>query len=141
MSDMAPIFYNAWVTLMGDPQTQETWRVDKAWKEELRKKIGDITIEAKVYKLLRIVLQQRKESMFHNCLDALLRRLKTGSRCEKCFDYFIRKWVPKKDQWAYCYRRGLQIKTNMYAEEFHHVFKRNYLKGKVNKRVDARFGR
>ena len=105
----------------------------------MRKKIEDITIEAEVYKLLRIVLQQRKESMFHNFLDALLRQLKTGTRCEKCFDYFIRKWVPKKDQWAYCYRRGLQIKTNMYAEAFHHVFKRNYLKGKVNKRVDARW--
>ena len=30
-----------------------------------------------------------------------------------------------------------KINTNMYAEVFNCVFKRNYLKGKVNKRVDA----
>lgn len=49
----------------------------------------------------------------------------------------VKSWFPKKDQWAYCYRHGLQINTNMYAEAFHCVFKQNYLKGKVNKRVDA----
>ena len=99
---------------MGDPRPRKhvcTWRVDKAWKEELRKKIGDITIEAEVYKLLRIVLQQQKENMFHNCLAALLRRLKAGSKCQKFFDYFSRKWVPRKDQWAYCNRRGHEINT------------------------------
>ena len=137
---MAPQFYNAWVAVMGNSRPRRlvgTWHVDKTWKEELRKKIGDITIEAEVYKMLRIVLQQQTMNLFHDCLDALLRRLKTGSKCEKFFDYFSRDCVPKKDQWAYCYRRGLQINTNMYDEAFHRVFKRNYLKGKVNKRVDA----
>lgn len=49
----------------------------------------------------------------------------------------VKSGFPKKDQWVYCYRRGLQINTNMYAKAFHRVFKQNYLKGKVNKRVDA----
>ena len=75
MSNMAPQFYNAWVAVMGDPRPKKlvcTWHVNKAWKEELRKKIGDITIEADVYKLLRIVLQHQNENMFHDCLEALL---------------------------------------------------------------------
>ena len=101
MSDMAPQFYNAWVAVMEDPRPRKlvcTWHVDKAWKEELRKKIGDITIEAEVYKLLRIVLQQQKENMFHDCLGALLRRLKTGSKCDIFFNYFNKEWVPRKEQ-------------------------------------------
>lgn len=38
--------------------------------------------------------------------------------------------------WAYCYRAGMGINTNMKVEAFHRVFKYSYLKGKVNKRVD-----
>ena len=34
------------------------------------------------------------------------------------------------------YRVGMGINTNMVVEAFHRVFKYNYLKGKVNKRVD-----
>ena len=77
MSDMAPQFYNAWVAVMGDPRPIKlicTWHVDKAWKEELRKKIGDISIEAEVYKMLRIVLQQPEENTFKHCLQALRKR-------------------------------------------------------------------
>lgn len=140
MSDMAPQFYNAWVSVMGDPRPAKlicTWHVDKAWKEELRKKAGDLSVEAELYKLLRIVLQQTEETVFENCLQALMQRLKSGSKCQQFHDYFTKEWVPKKSQWAYCYRRGLQINTNMYVEAFHRVFKRIYLKGKINKRVDT----
>lgn len=139
MSDMAPQFYNAWVAVMGDPRPIKlicTWHVDKAWKEELRKKIGDISIEAEVYKMLRIVLQQPEENTFKDCLQALCNRLKSTAKCEQFNEYFNKEWAPKKEQWAYCYRKGLQINTNMYVEAFHRVFKRIYLKGKINKRVD-----
>ena len=72
--------------------------------------------------------------MFKDCLAALLQRLKVGSRCAKIFAYLTVGY--QKEQWAYCYRRGLQINTNMNAEAFRSVFKRLYLKGKVNKRED-----
>lgn len=32
------------------------WYVDKVWKEEFRKKVGDLSVEVELYKLLRIVL-------------------------------------------------------------------------------------
>ena len=92
------IFFNAWV-IMEEPRPRKlvcTFYVDKAWKEELRKRIGDITIEAEVYKLLRIVLQQQNGNMFLDCLHALLLRLKTGFKCEKFFEYVSKDWVPKK---------------------------------------------
>ena len=63
MSDMAPQFYNAWVAIMGDPRPIKlicTWPVDKAWKEELRKKIVDISTEAEVYKKRTVGLWLQK---------------------------------------------------------------------------------
>ena len=44
MSDI----YNAWVAINGNiPQHLFcTWHVDTAWREELRKKIGDLEIES-----------------------------------------------------------------------------------------------
>ena len=39
-------------------------------------------------------------------------------------------------QWAYCFRVGLGIKSNMFVEAFHKVFKYQYSKGKTNKRLD-----
>ena len=50
--------------------------------------------------------------------------------------YFDTYWISRKEKWAYCYRAGLGINTNMYVEAFHRVFKYQYLKGKYNKRVD-----
>lgn len=54
MSNMAPQFYNAWVAVMSNPRPIKlicAWHVDKAWKEELRKKISDLAVEVEVYKL------------------------------------------------------------------------------------------
>jgi len=72
-----------------------------------------------VYKSLKIVLQQTAEELFKDCLAALLQRLKSGSRCAEFLAHFSKEWVTKKEQQAYCYGRGLQINTNMYAEAFH----------------------
>jgi hypothetical protein len=48
--------------------------------------------------------------------------------------YFKHDWVPRRRNWAYYYRAGLGINTNMFVEAFHRVFKYNYLNGKHNKR-------
>ena len=125
ISDMVAQFFNAWIAVMGDQRPAKllcTWHVDKAWREELCRRIGDITVEVEVYKLLKIVLQQTAEELFKDCLAALLQRLKSGSRCAEFLAYFSKEWVTKKEQQAYCYRRGLQINTNMYAEAFHKCF-------------------
>lgn len=41
-----------------------TWHVDKAWKEELKKKNSDLAIEVEVYKMLRTILEQTDEKVF-----------------------------------------------------------------------------
>lgn len=136
MSDLASQFYNAWIGVMGGTPLRLvcTWHVDKAWQEELRAKVKDTIVAAEIYKMLRTVLQETSVTSFQDYFSQLLERLPALSL--EFSQYFKREWSGKKEWWAYCYRRGLGINTNMVVEAFHRVFKYSYLKGKCNKRVD-----
>jgi hypothetical protein len=114
-----------------------TWHVDKAWRAELKKKIGDTALEAEVYKMLRMVLEQTSTRLFQDCAGALLAKLSSDPKMKDFHDYLVQDWLKNKEIWAFCHRLGLGINTNMFTEAFHRVFKRLYLKGKVNKRVDS----
>lgn len=89
MSDMANQFYNAWVAVMGPKRPTKllcAWHVDKAWKEELRKKVGDVVLEAEIYKMIRTCLGQTSENLFEDCLSGLLNYLE----CEpKAFETIL----------------------------------------------------
>ena len=139
MSDIALQFYNAWVGINGGSPMRLlcTWHVDKAWREELRQKIGDVEVESQVYKMLRTVLEQPNEDAFEDHLSTMLGKLEEEETTKAFLDYFKRDWITRKPHWGYHYRAGLEINTNMFIEAFHRVFKYNYLKGKHNKRVDV----
>ena len=147
MSDMAPQFYNAWVASMGEPRPKKlvcTWHVDKAWRVELKVKIWDTGLEAEVYKMLRMVLEQTSTRLFQDCIGALLAELSSDLKKEyymkEFHDYFVQDWLQNKEIWAYCYRIGLGINTNMFTEAFHRrdqCFGRviQLTKGKANYRI------
>ena len=138
MTDLAPQFYNTYC-FVNECQPKRlfcTWHVDKAWKEELRRKIGNLEIEASVYKLLRTVLEETNEKVFDDQLASLVDKLSSNATIE-FKKYFVQNWVNIKTHWGYCYRVGDGINTNMFVEAFHRTFKYNYLKGKYNKRVDT----
>ena len=136
MSDLANQFFNAWIGIMGRAPLRLvcTWHVDKAWQEELRAKVKDTITAAEIYKMLRTVLQETTVTTFQDYFSQLLERLPALS--PEFSQYFGQEWPGKKEWWAYCYRAGLGINTNMAVEAFHRVFKYNYLRGKSNKRVD-----
>ena len=140
MSNIAPQYYTAWVGVMNHVLCPQkllcTWNVDKAINMELRKKIGYLSNEAEMYRLFRTVLEQTNESLFDECRRALLHRLSLSYKTAAFHKYCGRDWVHRKHQWAYCFRSGLGINTNMFVEAFHRVLKYGYLKGKVNKRLD-----
>ena len=50
----------------------------------------------------------------------------------------LRRLTLKKEteRWSFAYRVGEGTNTNMFCESFHRVFKYEYLKGKLNNRVD-----
>lgn len=136
MSDLASQFYNAWLAIMGGSPKRLycTWHVDRAWQQELRAKVKDTIIAAEIYKMLRTVLQQTEVATFKQYLSQLVERLPALS--VEFFSYFRSEWYGRTEYWAYCYRRGMGINTNMAVEAFHRVFKYSYLKGKANRRVD-----
>ena len=129
MSDMANQFYNAWIAVMGGSPSRLvcTSHVDKAWQQELRAKVHDTVTAAEIYKVLRTVLQETDEEYFHQLIDRL------PALSPEFYSYFQAEWSDKKETWAYCYRRGMGINTNMVVEAIHRVLKYAYLKGKVNK--------
>lgn len=137
MSDMAPQFFDGFCLVFGQMPKQLycTWHVDKAWKENLRKRIRDFEVEVEVYKQLRTVLEQTDEKMFDHFLEILEDRLANSKITEDFAEYFT-MYSRNKERWGYYARAGLGINTNMFCEAFHRVFKYTYLKGKVNKRVD-----
>ena len=70
--------------------------------------------------MFRTVLQQTNETLFDECLQGFLNRLSLYTKTASFKTYFERDWVPCKQQWAYCFRVGLGINTNMFVEAFHH---------------------
>lgn len=138
MSDLANQYYNAWVGVMQHHPRKLlcTWHVDKAWRENIREKVKDVTAQAEVYKMLRTVLEETSETTFSDLLAKVLNQLQSCDQTAAFHQYFVSEWVPKVQEWAFCHRLTLGINTNMYVEAFHRTFKHNYLKGKFNKRVD-----
>ena len=140
MSDLAPQYYDAFSEVSNSIPKKLfcTWHVDKAWREEIKKMVsGSMEVEAEVYKMLRVILQQTEVNVFEDSLDGLVDHLSKTKETKAFADYFVKFWVPKKRHWGYCYRVGCGINTNMFVEAFHRVLKYNYMKGKQNRRVDA----
>ncbi|GFT90304.1 uncharacterized protein TNCV_702081 [Trichonephila clavipes] len=50
--------------------------------------------------------------------------------------YFQQNYAQRPEKWAYCYRKGLGINTNMYLESLHKKIKYHYFDGKHVKRLD-----
>ncbi|XP_065650281.1 uncharacterized protein LOC136078435 [Hydra vulgaris] len=138
MSDMASQYYEAFCdAYLCEPlKFWCTWHVDKAWREELHKKIHNLEMEADIYKRIRFLLQLSDRNLFDDYLHLLMNYLHSSDLTQLFAEYFEKYWVSNKQNWAFCYRMGLGINTNMYVESFHKVFKYSYLQGKHNKRID-----
>lgn len=138
MSDDAPAFYNAWLCIMGNVEHRLlcTWHVDKNWRKNLNKICGGQEKKILVYKTLRALLQISDINKFEESLHKFLEDLYADLDTKEFAQYFEAHYVNRPQTWAYCYRVGLGINTNMYLESFHKVLKHIYLEGKKVKRLD-----
>jgi hypothetical protein len=138
MSDDAPAFYNAWSTVMTEVPNQLicTWHVDRNWRKNLSKIRGGAEKRAFVYKSLRVLLQCVSVDGFNNSLIQVLHDLQRDSDTVSFGEYFSSHYANRAQCWAYCYRLGLGINTNMYLESLHKVLKYVYLEGRKIKRLD-----
>ncbi|KAL9977667.1 hypothetical protein ACROYT_G015097 [Oculina patagonica] len=107
------------------------------WRENIREKVKDAEVGAEVYKMLRTVFEETSEATFSDLHNKMLSHLQDDEKTASFHKYFLSDWVPRAQEWAFCYRCALGINTTMYVEAFHRMFKHNYLKGKFNKCVDT----
>jgi hypothetical protein len=76
---------------------------------------------------------------FEEGLKAFLRFLSLNQSLHKFSEYFEQYYVSRTREWAYCYRMGAGINTNMALENMHGDLKRNHFDGKQVCRMDESF--
>lgn len=139
MNDDAPMMFNAWVAVMGgDPQKLLcAWHVDRAWQGHLNC-IKNEEKRRQIYKSLKVCLYELRDVEFRKMLDELLEECAqdVDDDVQKFRTYFIANYVDRAMCWAYCYRVGAKINTNMHVENFHVQLKHVYMHGKKSKRLD-----
>ncbi len=137
MTDDAEQFFSAWILTFGSGPSKLlcTWHVDRAWRGQLNQ-IRSQVLAATLYKNLRIMLEEPNVDTFEKLLKETIEQLSTSESTKSFCTYFQSHYVPRKQQWATCYRTFAGINTNMYVESFHRTLKYIYMKGRVNKRMD-----
>ncbi|KAE8744949.1 hypothetical protein FOCC_FOCC008361 [Frankliniella occidentalis] len=68
-------------------------------------------------------------------MAGMRQRLEEDEDTRPFLGYFD-KYERQKEKWAYCYRAGCGLNTNMYVEAFFKKLKYSYMKGKKLRRVD-----
>lgn len=68
------------------------------------------------------------EKEFRSFLSILQNEEVTASM----YSYLKNNYFDNRTQWAYCYRRGCGINTNMHLESMHRVIKYVYLERKMH---------
>jgi hypothetical protein len=76
---------------------------------------------------------------FEDALKSFFMLISTQESLKKFSDYFKTYYEPRKEAWAYCYRKHLGINTNMHIERMHREIKYVYLNAKKSKRLDISF--
>lgn len=137
MTDMADVFYNAWVNVMGETKHRLfcIWHVQRAWKKKINLiKNADKRKETsnKIYALLN----ELDENAFHHMFTVIINGLCQDPETNVFGYYFRSYYASNYKSWAYCYRKNTGINTNMHLERLHGILKHLYLRGKLAKRLD-----
>ncbi|KAF0754169.1 SWIM-type domain-containing protein [Aphis craccivora] len=139
MTNDAPAFWNEWTkTMSPSPKFHLLckWHIDNNWRKNLKKIAGPQTVEAYVYKTLRVLLEEPDVTQFEKLLNLFLGKLEEEPTLHSFKTYFLSHYVHRKQLWAACYRHEAMLNTNMVLEAFHKTLKYEYLKGEKNQRLD-----
>lgn len=138
MTDDAPAYINAWSCVMGPPEHHLlcSWHVDKNWRSQLTKISGGKEKKALVYKALRTLLQVKDCTKMLDLQSNLIRELSEDPETRDFGHYFSQHYAGRPEKWAFCFRIGLGLNTNMHLESMHKTLKHLYLEGKKVKRLD-----
>lgn len=83
---------------------------------------------------MRVLLQKTDEAAFQVLLQQFLSHLL--EKYPQFYTYFTDSYVSCTKKWAFCFRKGATVNTNMFVEAFHRKLKTVYFQKKQNRRVD-----
>ncbi|XP_075219943.1 uncharacterized protein LOC142323685 [Lycorma delicatula] len=141
MSDMGDVFHNAWSKVMGESgiRLYYVWHVLKAWRKNIHQRIKLKTDKDEINKILQTILCELNATTFHRMLESTLKKWNENENTKAFATYFLNTYVDKEKyrNWAYCYRIGAGINTNIAIENFNKLLSYCYLRGKKSKRLDV----
>ncbi|GFS78345.1 MULE domain-containing protein [Trichonephila clavipes] len=120
MTDDVPAFYNAWSYVMGTVRNVLlcAWHVTRNWHQNLNK-IKYPEKRKIVNKALKAVKDELCLETFSNLMKQFIEDLLNDPDTSEIGKYFQQNYAQRPEKWAYCYRKGLGINTNMYLGTFH----------------------
>lgn len=152
ISDIADYYYDAWnhVFLVPKIRLHCSWHVLREWKEYLNeisleqilenntdtrvtgKQLSEI--KKQVYSLVESLMYELDEQRF---ADEMENFLSPHPVLQFFQQYFMSYYEPRKQYWAYAFRKNAGISVNMILESFHETLKYSFLKKKKVKRLDT----
>lgn len=154
LTDDANAFFNAWclemTTEIKPHKRLCAWHVNKNWNthfsqvpnvplvpKELNKTGKPITKRSRCKSILYSLLQELDLNVFNSKMTKFLNFMDKDTDYHKFRDYFKKTYANRSEQWAYAYLPKYGgYNTNMYLEAWHSVFKRHYLNGVYQQRLD-----
>lgn len=121
----------AWCQIMGPSKHRLlcSWHIDRAWQTNLTK-INNSEKKSWVYKTLKHIQTISDTEVFKKKIIKFTRTLIEDQETKTFDDYLEKYYIPISEQWAYCYRSGCGLNTNMRLQSFHKTIKYHYLAGK-----------
>lgn len=121
MSDDAEQYYSSWNHIYAK-KLLCTWHIDRAWRVNIRSMISDNKKQIAVYHQLRTLLEESSIVRFREMLQQSINWMLSDPHLARFCQYFQTWYCKRIEVWAYCYRIGNPVNTNMSVESFHTVY-------------------
>lgn len=138
MSDDGITFYNAWREVFNEVPYYLlcSWHVLRSWDRNLKSKIKDSDVREEVRVELEEAIHEVDLATFEKNIENFVQTYGCNDSAKEFVSYFKEHYLHRKEKWAYCYRIGCTVNTNMKLERWHKELKHGEAQGKVIKRLD-----
>ena len=138
MSDDYPAYVNAFRQVFGLNTSSLlcTWHVLRAWNQALCAKIKDSALREVIKNRLIEIQKETDQVTFEKSSDNFIKELLANENTSAFGNYFLKSYMTRPQQWAFCHRLNAGINTNMKLERWHYAIKHGEADGKVIKRLD-----
>ncbi|XP_042909538.1 uncharacterized protein [Parasteatoda tepidariorum] len=137
MSDNESFFYESWMSVMED-EPRWLWSIfyiDSKIRTQLKVFKGNVAGRAEVYKTMRTLLECQNENVFTCMFKNFVESLQKDPTAKKLGDFIQNKYGSNTEMWALCYRKEVNLSTNIHLEVMHRTFRYCCREGR-KKRLD-----